>query len=288
MIELERAYQHCEDVTRSRAANFDYGIRLLPPEKRRAMRATYAFARWIDDIGDGALATAEKQRQLAGARAALGALGRGSDDPVMVALADARERFALPLDAMRDLIDGVEMDVVGTGYEQFDELVVYCRRVAGSVGRLCLAIFGARDMARAMVLGDDLGVALQLTNILRDVREDLDAGRVYLPAGDLRLFGCEDLENADPLALAALMRFQVARSRDWLDRGLRLLALVDRRSAACAAAMSGIYGRILDHIEQDPLQVMHRRVSLPAREKAWVATRSLATAGARAGRRGPW
>lgn len=276
MTTVSEAYRHCEHVTRTRAANFYYGIRLLPSEKRRAMCAVYGFARWVDDIGDGALSAAEKERRLADASSAL---GRAPDGPVLVALDDARRRFDLPTDALVDLVDGVTMDVIDTRYESFDELVVYCRRVAGSVGRLCLAIFGTSDRAQADPLADDLGVALQLTNILRDIREDLELGRVYLPAEDRRRFGCEDLAAADPANVAELVRFEAARDREWFDHGLTLLPLLDRRSAACAAAMSGIYRRILGHIERHPTAVLDRRVSLPPWEKAWVATRSLAIAG---------
>jgi phytoene synthase len=278
---VEAAHRHCEDVTRSRAANFYYGIRLLPSDKRQAMCAVYAFARLVDDVGDGDLSAADKQVQLVSARMALGRLGEERDDPVLVALEDARRTYDLPVDALADLIDGVEMDVVGAGYETFDELVVYCRRVAGSIGRLCLAIFGTQYRARAAPLSDDLGVALQLTNILRDVREDLELGRVYLPAEDLRRFGCGELGAADAATVAPLVRFEAARARDWFDRGLELLPLLDWRSAACAAAMSGIYRRILTHIEERPETVLERRISLPPWEKAWVATRSLTIASPR-------
>ncbi len=195
---VEHAYAHCETVTREQAANFFYGIRLLAPERRRAMCAAYAFARRVDDIGDGTLAESEKLLLLDAEERVLGELGEGSpgdaSDLVMVALADARVRFAIPLDALGELIEGVRMDVEGVTYEDFDQLVAYCRRVAGAIGRVCLAIFGLRegrelDLERAQSLADDLGVALQLTNILRDVREDAENGRVYLPAEDLRRFG---------------------------------------------------------------------------------------------------
>jgi phytoene synthase len=266
------AYRHCEALTREQAGNFYYGIRLLPGPKRRAMCAVYAFARLIDDIGDGDEPAERKLELLGEARAQL-----ESDDgrPVRVALDDAARRFALPRAALTDLIDGVEMDVRGTEYETFDELVPYCRRVAGSIGRLCLAIFGSSDMARAAPLADDLGVAMQLTNILRDVREDLDRGRVYLPAEDRRRFGCDDLEAAAPERFARLMAFEVQRARDWFDRGLALVGLIDARSASCVCAMTGIYRRILDRIDQAPQAVLDDRLSLAAWEKTWVALRSL-------------
>ncbi len=269
------AYESCEALTRSAAANFYYGIRLLPPDKRRAMCAVYAFARRVDDIGDGDEPDARKLELLAGARADL-ASTNGS--LMRVALADAEARFALPRDALTDLIAGVEMDVHGYQYETFDELVLYCRRVAGSIGRLCLAIFGSTDIERADRLADDLGVAMQLTNILRDVREDLDNGRVYLPAEDLRRFGCEDLRAAPPDGFARLISFEADRAREWFDRGLSLLDLIDGRSASCVAAMTGIYRRILDRIDRSPEVVLDHGVSLPPWEKTWVTIRSLAGA----------
>jgi 15-cis-phytoene synthase len=278
-VRLEQAHQHCEAVTRERAANFFYGIRLLPPDKRRAMYAVYAFARRVDDVGDGDLPGPEKLRLLARERAAVGALGRKGDDPVLAALGDAGARFALPVGALTDLIDGVEMDVRDVRYETFDELVDYCRRVAGSIGRLSLAIFGAQDMARAQPLADDLGVAMQLTNILRDVREDRGRGRTYLPARDLRRFGVgDDLLAAPADAEAALVRFEARRTREWFARGLDLVPLLDPRSASCVVAMTGIYRRILDRIERDPSHALVTRVSLGPWEKAWVAMRSLAGA----------
>ncbi len=158
----------------------------------------------------------------------------------------ARSASRLPEQSLRDLIDGVRMDVDGTSYATFDELVVYCRRVAGSIGRLCVAVFGSDD-PRAGGLADDLGVALQLTNILRDVREDAERGRTYLPAEDLERFGAPT-----PATIGALVAFEAARAREWYARGLELIPLLDRRSAACVLAMSGIYRRLLDRIEADP------------------------------------
>jgi phytoene synthase len=199
--ETAEAYRRCEAITREQAANFYYGIRLLRGDRRRAMCAAYAFARRVDDIGDGTLETQEKLRRLDAEDATLAAVAAqdpagAGDDPVLLALTDAHERFSLPLDALEELIEGVRMDVMGVAYERFEDLVPYCRRVAGAIGRVCLAIFGLRephgaDRAGAEALADDLGVALQLTNILRDVREDAENGRVYLPAEDLRRFGLD-------------------------------------------------------------------------------------------------
>lgn len=271
----EQGYRVCEAITRARAANFYYGIRLLPAGKRRAMCAVYSFARRIDDIGDGEEPSARKLELLSAAR---DELEQPPQRPVMVALKDAEQRFSLPHQALHDLVTGVEMDVRGESYDTFEELVTYCRHVAGTIGRLSVAIFGPHDLEAADPLADDLGVAMQLTNIIRDVREDLERGRVYLPREDLERFGCEDLLAAPPEAFSQLIAFEAARARDWFDRGLRLLDLIDGRSGACVGAMTGIYRRILKRIERDPGTVRERRVSLPPWEKTWVALRSLTEA----------
>jgi 15-cis-phytoene synthase len=296
--EATAAYARCEAITREQAANFYWGIRLLSGERRRAMCAVYAFARRVDDIGDGELSAAAKTEALGSERESLQRLERGDADPgdaVMSALRDARGRFPLPLDALGDLIDGVQMDLDGTAYESFDQLVLYCRRVAGAIGRVCLAIFGLRDssqLSRASSLADDLGVALQLTNILRDVREDAVNGRVYLPGEDLRSFGLPgegngaaallaalDVAGSAP-ALASLVAFEAARAREWFERGMALAPMLDRRSAACVLAMAGIYRRLLERIDADPAAAIRSRMSLPAREKALVAVRGMLGASA--------
>jgi phytoene synthase len=282
------AYSYCETVTGQQARNFAYGIRLLPTSKRRAMSALYAFSRRVDDIGDGALAVGVKAARLEDTRAMLtrvreGAVDEDDTDPVAVALAHAAETFPIPLGGLDELIDGVLMDVRGETYETWDDLKVYCRCVAGAIGRLSLGVFGtepgARAAERAPEYADTLGLALQLTNILRDVREDAEDGRVYLPADDLAKFGCsagfkgpKPPEGAD---FAGLVHFEVRRARALFAEGYRLLPMLDRRSGACVAAMAGIYRRLLDRIERDPEAVLRGRVSLPGREKAYVAVRGL-------------
>jgi 15-cis-phytoene synthase len=283
-LEVEQAYQHCEQITRREAANFYYGIRLLPRTKRHAMSAVYAFARCVDDVGDDGGERVTQLATLAHLREMLAALGDDRvqlDDPLMVALAHAHRHYELPLDALALLIDGVELDVLGTRYDTFDELVGYCRRVAGSVGRLCLAIFSdgtADSLNGANALADDLGVAMQLTNILRDVCEDHRRGRMYLPAEDLVRFGCGEEIKAGGTRAADLIRFEAARAGVWFERGIRLIDVLDPRSAACVLAITGIYRSILERIEREPDQVLQRRISLPAWEKTWVAVRSLASA----------
>ncbi|MEV5265984.1 presqualene diphosphate synthase HpnD [Streptomyces werraensis] len=282
------AYSYCETVTGQQARNFAYGIRLLPTPKRRAMSALYAFSRRVDDIGDGPLPEDVKVSRLEDTRALLtrireGAVDEDDTDPVAVALSHAATHFPIPLGGLDELIDGVQMDLRGETYETWDDLKVYCRCVAGAIGRLSLGVFGtepgARGVERASEYADTLGLALQLTNILRDVREDAENGRTYLPADDLAKFGCSD-GFAGPTPpqgsdFAGLMHFEARRARALFAEGYRLLPLLDRRSGACVAAMAGIYRRLLERIERDPEAVLRGRVSLPGREKAYVAVRGL-------------
>ncbi|HLH46286.1 MAG TPA: presqualene diphosphate synthase HpnD [Acidimicrobiales bacterium] len=279
-MNLDDAYDACEEITRREARNFSYGIRLLPAPKRRAMSALYAVARRIDDVGDGDDPPSLKRKALDALGDDLRAIAAdpsaGGSDPVLVALSDAARRWPLPFSALHELIDGCLMDVDGTEYETIDDLVVYCRRVAGTVGRLSLAIYGSSDPPRGQPLADALGVALQLTNVLRDVVEDRDRmGRIYLPAADVRRFGCAPDLSGPVDAVAALISFEAARAAEWYAEGLQLLPLLDRRSRACTAAMAGIYRRLLDRIRRDPTAVLRGRLSLPTTEKALVAGRAL-------------
>ncbi len=272
---VDQAYDACERITRTEAKNFAYGITLLRPPERRALSAVYALARRIDDVGDGDGPAGERLEALRRLRKDLDPISPDPADPVLVAVADAARRYRLPMGAFGELIEGCEMDVAGTDYATAEELVGYCRRVAGTVGRLSLAVFGPADPERAIPLADDLGVALQLTNIVRDVREDAGRGRVYLPAEDAAAVGCPPDLSGPPGPVADLVALECVRARDWFDRGLGVLDHLDHRSRACVAAMAGIYRRLLDRIERDPMAVVYGRVSLPASEKGWVAARSL-------------
>ena len=281
-MDLTEAYRECERITWSQARNFAYGIRLLPPAKRRGLAVIYAFARRIDDIGDGALPSERKIADLESARKAVLELdgaslgGNGQDDPVLLALADVKRNFPVPIEAFGELIDGCVADVRGTHYETFEDLRYYCRCVAGSIGRLSLGIFGTgHDLEEAARLADSLGVALQLTNILRDIREDHQNGRIYLPAEDLAKFDV-DLDAPNPAQFTRLVEFEAERARDWYATGWQLLPMLDRRSAACTGAMAGIYRQLLDRIAAQPGAVLDRRVSLSTGEKAMVAVRALA------------
>jgi len=298
-VNAEEAYAQCEQITWEQARNFAYGIRLLPPDKRRALAAVYAYARRIDDIGDGDLPAGEKTAQLEAARLQVRALvarvkGDAEDqaaaalddtDPVLVALTDVGVRFQTPLEAFEELIDGCLADVNQATYETFDDLLYYCRCVAGSIGRLSLGIYGATHPESQNKLADDLGVALQLTNILRDVREDFLNNRIYLPKEDLDKFGIEFAPFGEPepfpsetmqARFANLVEFEANRAREWYGSGLRLLATIDRRSAACTGAMAGIYRRLLERIARNPHAVLEGRMSLPGSEKALVAAQALA------------
>jgi phytoene synthase len=283
MTDLGVAYRTAAELTKREARNFYYGIRLLPPAQRAALCAVYAVARRIDDIGDDPGTPEAKTAGLTRMRAELAALPRATD-PVLVALAHAASTFPIPLSAFDELVDGVEMDLLGTTYASFDDLVPYCRRVAGSVGRLCLGVYGTAPNCRdaAVRYADTLGIALQQVNILRDIREDLLTGRVYLPKDDLDRFGVTLAVGPngaliDPDGgLTALVRVAAARATAWFDEGLRLLPLLDRRSAACTAAMAGIYRDLLRRIEAEPAAVFRGRLSLTGAQKLRVAGRALA------------
>jgi phytoene synthase len=280
MTTIEDAYATCEQITKTEARNFYYGIRLLTRQRRAALCAVYALARRVDDIGDGDLPIEEKSDQLDEVRKSLGAL-ETTTDPVLIAVADAARRYPIPLTAFDELLDGVWMDIEGRQYQTFDELTEYCRCVAGSIGRLCLGVFGSKPHPDAGRYADALGIALQQTNILRDIREDFLNGRVYLPKEDLDAFGVElgvdeqgRLIDTDG-GLSALIRNSAARAREWYADGLRLAPLLDRRSAACCLAMAGIYRRLSERIADQPSLVFDRRMSLSGREKLGVAARAL-------------
>ena len=285
------AYAACREITRTEARNFYYGIRLLPPAKRDALCALYALARQIDDIGDGDLPVARKRTELALVRKRLGSID-DIDDPVYAAVAESARRYPVPIGAFEEIVDGVELDLEPVRVADAGELIRYCRLVAGSVGRLCLAVFGSDgvDHGVAATYADQLGIALQQTNILRDIREDLLNDRVYLPADELDRFGVELRIDetgslADPQAhLAPYIRYAPARAEDWYGLGLRLVPHLDRRSAASCRAMAGIYHHLLRRIGARPVSVYDRRLSLRSAEKVSVAFGSLA-AGSRGERR---
>ncbi len=276
-VDIDAAYDVCEQITRAQARNLYSAVQPLPAYRRRALCAIYAFAHRVEDTADGDLRHAEKLWLLANARAGIPRDGTPRPtDPVLVALRDVNRRFPIPLTSLDDLIDGAESDVRGATYDTFEDLVPYCRQVAGSIARLSVAILGSRHPAAAAQLADDLGVAIQLTIILRDLVDDFQRGRVYLPRQEFEPFGSPaDPLSATPEQLARLIRHQARRNREWYDRGLALLALLDARGAACVQTMAGIYARLLERIERSPTDVLHGRSSLPAPEKAGIAATAL-------------
>ena len=244
-MEVDAAYAEVERLTRREARNFAYGIRVLPRDKRRAISAIYAFARRVDDIADGEHPVEQKRERLQRLRAALDA---APEDAVFVALADARSRYSIPAAALHDLVDGGLQDTAQDRYADFADLDGYCRRVAGAVGVACVAVYGSDDVERAATLG----VALQLINIIRDVREDWELGRVYLPQDELAAYGVTEDEIAAGRTgpeWRALMAFQTSRARAHLGEGLGLLETLDSRSAACVSTFAGLYRATLDRIE---------------------------------------
>jgi phytoene synthase len=278
-VNAATAYAECRRIARDSGSSFYAGMRLLPADRRDAIFAIYALARRIDDIADGRLDPDEKLAELARVRTELDRLD-DTDDPVLTAVADAARRYPIPLAAFADLVDGAEMDARGSDYATFADTELYGRRVAGSIGRLALGVFETTDRAAAERLADELGVALQLTNILRDVSEDVRGGRVYLPTEDLYRFDCRVANGRIEGPTDLLVAFEAQRALGWLERGLMLVPLLDRRSAACVLAMAGTYRRLLERIALQPEIVLGGRPSLRRWEKGWVLAQSLARSAA--------
>jgi 15-cis-phytoene synthase len=258
-MSVDQAYAEVERITRREARNFAYGIMVLPRPKRRAIAAIYAFARRVDDIADGPLSDAEKRARLEQLHAALDAAP--GNDAVFVALADARWRYPIPASALHDLVDGGLQDTERRRYDDFEQLLDYCKHVAGAVGVACVAVYGSEDTARA----ETLGVALQLINIIRDVREDWELGRVYLPQDELSAYGVGEDDIAAGRVTPewrALLGFQASRARAYLKEGFELLDSLDARSAACVGTFARLYRATLDRIEARGYDVFDGSVRL--------------------------
>jgi 15-cis-phytoene synthase len=277
--EVLHAYDFCRDLTKREAKNWYYGFISLPPEKRRAIYAAYAFSRECDDDSDTDGSLASKRAAIARTRERLDVAYSGqTDDPILLALGDAAHRYGIPRSYFDELIAGVEMDLEVNRYATFEDLRLYCYRVASIVGLICLQIFGYDD-PRAPGFGADLGLALQLTNILRDVKEDADLGRIYLPRDDLDRFGYSEEELLAGVynePFRRLMAFEAERAWYFHNSGHRLLPLLDVRARACTATMQGIYREILQRIQAADYAVFDGRVSLSGRAKlgltagAWI------------------
>ena len=267
---LEQAYAECRRIAREQAKNFYYAIITLPPSKRGAICAAYAFCRLCDDAADEPMPLEEKLARLAEIRRELSeAAATESTQPVFLALADTMARFRIPQELFEEVVRGVEMDLTTNRYRTFDELRTYCYRVASVVGLVCIEIFGYRDPV-ARDHAADLGLAMQLTNILRDVQEDLDRDRIYIPLEEMERFGYTEEELRGGVvndAFLHLMRFQAERARHYFQSGLRSLPLLSPRSRTCPAVLAAIYQRILDRIEAQDFNVFDSRTSLSGREK---------------------
>ncbi len=274
--ELDQAYEYCRRLTKEQAKNFYYAFIMLPAGKRKAIYATYAFCRLCDDATDDVTDSEEKLRLVQEQREGLLRTYAGEPEgPVFAALEDTVNTYNIPAEYLEDVINGVEMDISKKRYATFEELREYCYRVASSVGLICIEIFGYKDH-RAREYAVDLGLAMQLTNILRDVREDMERDRIYLPQEDLDRFGCSEQDISLGRVndnFRDLMRFQVERAREYFKRGKELLPLVSPQSRVCPAMLHSTYSRLLDRIEAADYDVFSRRISLSTREKLALMAR---------------
>jgi phytoene synthase len=276
MNATDRSYEYCLRVARRRAKNFYYSFVLLSRPQRRAMCAIYAFMRYCDDLSDEPGATrAAIERWRAEMEEALA--GRFSGHPVWPAFYHTVRRFGIPHDYFREMIAGVFSDLEPRVFETFDQLYRYCYQVASVVGLTTIHIFGF-DTRSALPLAEKCGVAFQLTNILRDIREDAERGRIYLPAEDLRRFGV----SADDLRAGRrngpferLMAFEAERARAYYNESRPLLDLIHPRSRKSLWALIAIYSRLLERIEESGFDVFRQRVRLPLWEKSWIVWRAL-------------
>ena len=275
-VSVEQAYDYCREVTRHTARNFYYAFLALPLEKRKSIYATYAFCHQCDDYGDEKRPLQDKARLLKEYRQELAqaydATPRG---PVFTALWDTAQKYDIPREYFDDVITGVEMDLEIFSYQTFDDLRQYCYRVASVVGLICIEIFGYDDFS-AREHAVDLGIAMQLTNILRDLKEDSNRSRTYLPQEDLDAFGYSKEELKEGVlneSYTNLMGFQVERAREYFDRGKRLLPLLTFRSRLCAAVLRGIYSELLNRIEARDYDVFKVRIGLTTSEKVTLTGR---------------
>jgi squalene synthase HpnC/squalene synthase HpnD len=276
--EVARSYAECRRVARASASNFYYAFFMLPQAKRDGLCALYAFMRLVDDVSDTVGSGADKQRGLARWRAALDAAAAGdvSGHPILPAFADTIERFHIPARYFHDLISGAEMDLTVGEYPTFDRLREYCYRVAGTVGLTCLHVFGF-DGLHAPDLAEKLGIAFQLTNILRDVRSDYEMGRVYLPFEDLAQFGVRPEALArGPLTpeMRGLLEFESARAWNFYREGAELIPLVHADARAALWALARIYSSLLRRIEARGYDVFSERVRLSTPEKTGILLRA--------------
>lgn len=274
--DLDEAYEACAQITRDASTNFYYAFLTLPEEKRRAIYATYAFCRLCDDIVDEPDRAGDPATELAQVREKLGEAYEGAESgAIWTALADSQKRFGIGKSHFAAVIEGCEMDLTRSRYETFDDLADYCMKVASAVGLVCIEVCGYEDQI-AVQHAVDLGIAMQLTNVIRDVAEDVANGRIYLPLDEIKRFGYSEQELIDGTvneSFRNLIQFQVGRAREYFERGNKLFPLLDRRSRACPQAMAEVYMSILDKIEDANFDVMTSRVRLSKRAKFTLAAR---------------
>jgi 15-cis-phytoene synthase len=276
---IEADYARCAQITREASSNFYYAFVLLPADRRSALYAVYAFCRFVDDIADEH-STREPQKLLARWRQELARVYEGEPTrPVSRALADSARRFAIPRRYFEEVIDGVEMDLSRTRYRTFDELRLYCYRVASAVGLICIEIFGYSD-PDARVYAENLGIAFQLTNIIRDVSEDAARKRIYIPLDDLARFGVTEDEIIGGVyspRFERLMEFEADRARSFYSAAERALPQQDRPTLLTAEAMRLIYDALLRRIVASNYRVFGRRHKLSAPHKLYLVGRAWAT-----------
>jgi phytoene synthase len=276
---LPADYEHCAEVTRRSSSNFYYAFMLLPIERRRALHAVYAFCRFVDDITDDE-SIREPAVLLQRWREELDRVYAGTPTrAISRALTDAIGRFSIPRAYFDDFISGMEMDLSRKRYATFEELRLYCYRAASVVGLMCIEVFGYSNPA-AKVYAENLGIAFQLTNILRDVKEDAGRGRIYLPLEDLARFGVtedEILRGVYNDAFVRLMEFEAIRAREYYEAAERSLPDEDRSTLLTAEAMRLIYGSLLRLIVSSNYRVLDRRLSLSAPRKLYLVGRAWAS-----------
>src|SRR5882724_5484856 len=273
-VSLEESYARCRRIARQTGKNFYYSFLVMPREKRAAMCAVYAFMRRSDDIADSTANPAMALEALRQWRTQVDAAFKGdkATDPILPALADTVRNYNIPHQYFNELLDGTEMDQTTTRYATFDDLYKYCYRVASAVGLVVLPIFGYKDKA-ALVPAEACGIAFQLTNILRDVKEDARMGRIYLPLEDLRRFVVseDDILNARATPeFLELMKFEANRAHGFYKKSQPLINMIDADSRGTLAVMMAIYGGILQKIEESNFAVFEERVRLSTTEKLWI------------------
>jgi len=276
----QNAQRYCTELARRSGSNFYYSFFFLPQERRDAMHAVYAFCREVDGVVDDPAPGSDPRTHLARWRADVGALYRADGaarataaNPVIACLADHIRRLGIPQDYFDEIISGVEMDLTINRYATFRDLYQYCYRVASVVGLTCLKIFGARA-PEAQTYAVNLGVAFQLTNILRDLKPDGERGRIYLPAEDLARFGYGEqdlLAGAYTPKFISLMEFECRRAQEHYHAAEAALPDSDRRALLPAEIMRAIYHTILERIEAARYQVFARRITLPPPRRLAVA-----------------